>query len=295
MKREHTYKNLKTDPGDLSSDLFSHSKIPWEKSKEEIWKDLYGNLHEEDRVKNSVSRFLPRKQWLAVAASIALLLAGSGFLRFYSVSSITPAGEHASLRLPDGSTVELNAETTLKYHPYWWRITRSVEFEGEAFFKVIPGSKFKVVSPQTFTEVLGTSFNIFARELEYNVACHSGKVRVTARSSNDNVLLTPNKHAHLDQSGSFKVASADDQEDVPAWTNNLLMFASTPLRLVFDEIERQYGIKIVTPEGMHLSYSGNFALDASLENILTLLCLPFDLLYEQTSGNTYTISPSPVD
>jgi hypothetical protein len=29
-----------------------------------------------------------------------------------------------------------------------------------------------------------------------------------------------------------------------------------------------------------------------VENVLTLLCRPFDLLYEHKSGNTYTIHPA---
>jgi hypothetical protein len=110
--------------------------------------------------------------------------------------------------------------------------------------------------------------------------------------STDQVLLVPNQRALLQESGKISVTSLDNQKNTPPWVNNLLMFSSTPLRLVFDEIERQYGIKIVTPKGMQFTYSGNFALDGTVENVLTLLCRPFDLLYENKSGNTYNIYPA---
>jgi ferric-dicitrate binding protein FerR (iron transport regulator) len=101
--------------------------------------------------------------------------------------------------------------------------------------------------------------------------------------------------AKLEESGGFSVSSLENQGKNPGWTENLIMFSSAPLSLVFEEIERQYGIVIETPEVMQQMYSGNFSLDQSVENILSLLCLPFDLEYERQNGNTYLVYPSSVD
>ncbi|MEN8201334.1 MAG: FecR domain-containing protein [Bacteroidota bacterium] len=294
MKRNKVHKNQQTDP-DLSSEFLSRAKIPWEKSKEDIWQDLSDHLQEGQPSKVIIPGKLPGKQWLAMAASIALLLAVASFLRFSTRTLETLPTEHASLELPDGSVAELNAVSTLKFHPYWWWLSRDVHLEGEAFFKVEKGSKFKVSSSHAVTEALGTSFNVYSRGSDYQVVCHSGKVKVSSRLSDDVALLAPEMKASMDPSGAIQVVDLDQMEESPGWQNNLLMFSSVPLRLVFDEIERQYGIKIITPREMDLRFSGNFALESSVENVLTLLCMPFDLRYEQTSGKTYSILPDQED
>jgi len=292
MNKMHRDMKHNKDQSDLSDRIFSGAEVPWEKSKAEIWNDLEKRLVKEEASPVPVLRMLPRKQWLAMAASLVLLLAVSSFMRFYSVKTYCPAGVHTSLNLPDGSVVEVNAATTVVYHPYWWFVSRKVALEGEAFFRVEEGRKFQVVSDLGTTQVLGTTFNVFARGKDYLVSCHTGSVRVSAATSEQSVMLSPNELAELDKSGNLRVSPQVNQGQAPGWTNNLIMFTSAPLGLVFEEIERQYGIVIEAPAEMQQVYSGNFALDQSVENILSLLCLPFDLTYERQNGNVYLVYPS---
>jgi ferric-dicitrate binding protein FerR (iron transport regulator) len=293
MKRDKTHRKV-SNP-DLAPEFLSRAKIPWEKTKEEVWQELSDHLPEEAPSKVMFSGKLPGRTWIAMAASIALLLAVVSFFRYYTKTLKTLPTEHVSWELPDGSLAELNAVSTLSYHPFWWWISREVHLEGEAFFTVEGGSKFSVSSEHAVTEVLGTTFNVYARGSDYRVECHSGKVKVRSRLSDDEVVLTREMQASQDPSGAIQVQMLDQVQMAPAWKNKVLMFSSVPLRLVFDEIERQYGIQIRTPPELDRTYSGNFALDASVENVLTLLCLPFDLRYEQTSGNTYIIRPAHTD
>jgi ferric-dicitrate binding protein FerR (iron transport regulator) len=292
MKQENRHKNKKNDPAELSGLFHSHSRIPWEKSKGEVWNDLEDLMAKEDQSPVRVRHLHPNRQWLALAASLVLLLSVSSFMRFYTVKSYSPQGVHASLQLPDGSGVELNASTHLSYHPYWWFVSREVKLDGEAYFKVEKGRNFRVVSGKASTEVLGTTFNIYARGEDYIVTCHSGSVRVSEDLTGSTVTLSPRERSILKASGGFSVSSLENTPDSPGWTGNMLMFASTPLRLVFEEIERQFGIVIEIPAEMPQVYSGNFSLDQSVENILSLLCLPFDLEYELQTGNKYLVYPS---
>lgn len=280
------------DPDRLSDLHFSNTKISWEKSKAEVWGELEEQILEEDRSPVLVRRFLPGKQWLALAASLVLLLSVAGFMKFYTVKTFCPEGVHTSIQLPDGSEVELNAYTHLNYHPYWWFISRKVELDGEAFFQVEKGKKFRVVSSHATTEVLGTTFNVFARGEDYMVTCHTGKVRVSDEMTNRSVILLPEERSVLNPMGGFTVSKVTHPRQEPGWTDNLIMFASTPLQLVFEEIERQFGIIIETPDVMQQVYSGNFSLDQTVENILSLLCLPFDLEYERQTGKKYLVYPS---
>jgi ferric-dicitrate binding protein FerR (iron transport regulator) len=292
MRQENRHKHLKKDPDGLSDLFSSASKIPWEKSKEEVWKDLEDRLIKEDQDPVRVRSLHPNRHWLALAASLVLLLAVTTFIRFYTVKTYCPAGVHTSVKLPDGSNVKLNAATQLSYHPYWWFMSRKVKLEGEAFFRVEKGKRFRVVSSTAITEVLGTSFNVYARGTDHIVTCHTGSVRVSEVQGESEVTLTPNERSVLEPTGGFTVSSLADLQDTPGWTDNMIMFSSAPLRLVFDEIERQFGIVIETPAVMHEVYSGNFSLDQPVANILSLLCLPFDLAYEYQSGNKYLVYPS---
>ena len=292
MNQDNRHRDLKKDPDGLADQIFSNAKIPWGKSKAEVWNDLEEKIAKEDRTTVHLRHLHPNRQWLALAASLILLLSVSGFMKFYTVRTFCPQGVHTSQQLPDGSTVELNASTHLSYHPYWWFISREVKLEGEAFFQVEKGKKFKVLSSHATTEVLGTSFNVFARGEEYVVSCHTGSVKLSESNTGSTVILSPNERGQMETSGGFSVTKLEGVLSSPGWTDNLIMFSSAPLRLVFEEIERQFGIVIETPEGMQQVYSGNFSLDQPVEKILSLLCLPFDLEYEYQTGNKYMVHPS---
>jgi ferric-dicitrate binding protein FerR (iron transport regulator) len=292
MTQENKHTNRENDPDGHSDLFFSKAEIPWKKSKEEVWNNLEQNIMKEDRSPVPVGRLLPGRQWLALAASLVLLLSVTTFIRFYTINTQCPEGVRTSLQLPDGSTVELNASTHLSYKPYWWFFSRKVKLEGEAFFSVEKGRKFRVVSSSASTEVLGTTFNVFARGADYIVTCHTGSIRVSENLTGDVVTLSPYERSMLEPEGGFTVTKLAKLSDSPGWTDNLIMFSSTPLRLVFEEIERQFGIEIEAPEEMQQVYSGNFSLDQPVENILSLLCLPFDLEYERQTGNLYMVYPS---
>lgn len=197
MKQENRHIDNQNDPDKLSDLHFANTKISWGKSKAQVWEELEEQILEEDRSPELVRRFLPGKRWLALAASLVLLLSVAGFMKFYTVKTFCPQGVHTSLQLPDGSQVELNAYTHVNYHPYWWFISRKVELEGEAFFDVEKGKKFRVVSAHATTEVLGTTFNVFARGADYMVTCHTGRVRVSDAKSNKSVVLSPEERSVL--------------------------------------------------------------------------------------------------
>ncbi|MFH0756773.1 MAG: FecR family protein [Bacteroidota bacterium] len=290
-KDNRNNKSLK-DPEASSKAYFSGAYIPWEKSKDEVWDDLLVRLQKEGQKQGDDRRFLPGWRWLAAAASLTLLLAVTGYMRFHLRECYCPAGQHTSLELPDGSLVELNAETSIRYHPFWWFKSREVQLQGEAFFNVKPGKKFNVVSSMASTEVKGTTFNIFSRDLQYRVICLSGLVQITSARTRDQIILAPNECANLNTSGVFDISPLNEEQSAPGWMNKLIMFSSAPLKLVVDEIERQYGIEIELPPGMNQLYSGNLSLNQPVNNVLYLLCRPFDLDYEQKTGKKFIIHPA---
>ncbi len=50
MNQEKRHRDLKNDPDGFPDLIFSNAKIPWEKSKEEVWNNLEGQVTKESFV-----------------------------------------------------------------------------------------------------------------------------------------------------------------------------------------------------------------------------------------------------
>ena len=163
----------------LTNNFFGKAEIPFEKSKEDIWNKLESKLDLE--YVPETKRVISYRMTFAIAATVLLLVAVFSVFRFYTTTIESPAGLHLTAMLPDGSSVEMNAESTISYKPLWWRFSRTVKFEGEGFFEVEKGEKFTVTSNLAKTVVLGTSFNINTRNDQYAVICYTGKVKISIK------------------------------------------------------------------------------------------------------------------
>ncbi len=268
------------------TEFFSKVEIPYEKDSREIWDLMAGKLDEKPSAK--LVPFKKYKFLYAVAASVIILLGSLVAMRFYTKSIVSNKGAHLTASLPDGSTVELNAQTTLKYHPYWWRFSREISFSGEGFFQITKGSKLEVVSENGKTIVLGTSFNIFSRKDQYEVTCLSGKVMVVSSTSKE-AILTPDYHAEIDQNGDIVVKKLSKPETSTDWVDNMFSFTSAPISEVIEEIERQYDVSIHAPSNLTHFYTGYFPKDQPVEQTLNLLCKPFGLTFVKYTENEYSL------
>ncbi len=289
MNSSKQYSKKDTDLLNRSNELFERTEIPFDKSREEVWKDLSGKIHARESAGSSTRSVFFRYQRIAVAATLALLLAAGVFSRLYRVKTVSPQGETMTMELPDGSLAELNGNTTLYVHPLWWPLSRKVYQEGEAFFRVKEGRRFTVHTKPGITEVLGTTFTVFARDNRFHVTCHSGRVKVRESSSDHSATLSANERADLDPGGAFRIENVNVDPHSPAWKNRHLVFTSTPFREVLDEVESYYGIQIEYPADKDLVYTGNFKPDQSAEKTLSLICRPFNLTYEKRSESEYRI------
>jgi ferric-dicitrate binding protein FerR (iron transport regulator) len=282
---EHINKNLKRN--DEPIDRFSNGTIPWNLSREEVWKEMESRIGKEP-----VSGVLKiRSAWIrfSAAAVILILLGISFFIRYYTRYYTTETGQQLEIVLPDGSKASLNASTSVTYHPYWWRFTRKIELKGEAFFTVEKGKEFEVISALGHTIVVGTSFNILSVDDVYEVTCMTGKVRVIAKATGDEAILTQNQKALLGSSGRFNIDYEANALESTAWTRGEFYFTSAPLTEVFRKIELRYGITIEYKQKDTLFYTGYFKKDKKVENILNLVCLPFGMKFEETSDRVYQI------
>jgi ferric-dicitrate binding protein FerR (iron transport regulator) len=284
MKEHNPHTNL-SEIEEHSKAFFSNGTFHWKVSSDDIWEKMQPNLTEDK--KRFV--FLRSKSFsYAVAAVFVLLVGLGGFFRFYTKTIQVTAGKHQLVELPDGSSIQLNAQSRISYKPYWWKFNRSLQFEGEAFFKVKKGKAFSVTSNKAITEVLGTSFNIFSREQAYKVTCVTGRVKVISETKNE-VILSPDSRATVLPDGHIKLEEEINTIPDISWKDNYFQFTAVPFKSVIDEIERQYNLKIMIDEPVTGKYTGNFKREDSVDNVLEYVCLPMGLRFKKVSGDTYLI------
>ncbi len=286
MSNNNKHIDDRADFEKMSEELFSKLEISWKKDKEQLWDELETKF--ETNSSKTVSLNLSWVKY-AVAALVLMLLATSLFLKFYTRTIRSVDGQHLAHVLPDGSRIELNAASTISYHPYWWRFSRQVEFTGEGFFSVQKGKVFDVVSANGRTSVLGTSFNIYSRRKDYIVTCLTGRVRVEAVETRSQVILNPDEKAVLDKHGAFEISYNIDSNNTISWINNQFVFTSVPLNRVMEEISRQYKVKINYTLSDKFIYSGGFSKNNPVEEVLNLVCKPFGINFVADKNGNYVL------
>lgn len=285
MKKQTSHSSLAyTDK--QSKVFFAGGTFNWEKSADEVWQNIEASIVDSPR------RTLRSLHAFALsAAAITVLLIGLSIFFYTHTQTITvPAGQHASANLPDGSTVQLNAQSEIHFKPYWWYIKREAFFEGEALFEVEKGQTFTVKSTGGATQVVGTSFNIYARPNSYRVTCLTGMVKVLS-PSNQEAYLSPNSRATILPNGHIETEENIDTLPEISWKNNYFRFTATPLIEVLNEIERQYNVHIELDAVTAANYTGNFSRQHNVEEVLELICPALGLNFIQTASDTYRITP----
>lgn len=268
-------------------DRFFHSATPpYFKSKEEVWAELSKTLTEKPQA--NVIRFRSYLLPAAAAAVFVLLLGSFLVMRYYTASVISGYGEFKTAQLPDGSVVELNAGSRLSYHPLWWRFERIAGLAGEGYFNVAKGKTFRVRSENGSTEVLGTTFTVYARPDEYRVTCFTGAVKVASVTGQE-AVLSPNYQARVSPDGHIIVSREKTPETINAWITGMFSFNAYPLRLVLNEIERQFNVRILFEPDKEYLYTGHFSKDKPVGEVLELIFKPFGLKFVQKSEGIFEV------
>lgn len=242
-----------------------------------------------------------RLYWYAAAAVLMLL----GTTLFFLITKkkplpvnadqlvSTPAGSRKTIRLPDGTVVQLNAGTSLVIPGDFGLKDRVIKLTGEAFFTVATDAThpFIIHAGNMQTTVLGTSFNIrsWPGEATWAIGVSTGKVKV-ANEVNKQVVaecLTANKSlTHHIESGTDDITDTD--ATMPgAWRNNIFQFNNSSMAEIGQELQRQYNIPVVVNgEGKN---GGHYKISFSREPLTKVLKVLGGL-----TGITYTIKSDQV-
>ena len=207
------------------------------------------------------SRF-PRRLALAVALTALILTAATIVWYPFSRAPVytTEIGEQRSVRLVDGSTVELNSRSGIRVR--FSKAERRIDLlSGEALFQVTKdhARPFIVRSGTAQVKAIGTQFDVNRKQSATVVTVVEGRVAVTGRSSvflvaGEQVTLTP-------QSTPRPVRT--NVSAVTAWTQNQLVFESARLIDVAEEFNRYSPRALVVKDKGRspLRLSGVFSTD----------------------------------
>ena len=208
----------------------------------------------------------------------------------FSVAT-TETGEQLTVYLPDSSIVTVNAASTISYNTINWKNERLVNLDGEAFFEVNKGSRFVVKTPLGEVKVLGTSFNVKDRGKQLEVACFNGKVGVKSVILDKPELLTAGQGVLISDKGQQIEQWTLTENEKPSWTTGFSTFKDNKLAAVFEELQRQYGVKLTLDKTVDTArvYSGGFP-HKDLTNALKTICDPMQLKYELVGQNEVKIS-----
>lgn len=153
----------------------------------------------------------------------------------------TAVGERRSLRLADGSQVELNAGTklTVAFARDARRVTLS---EGEAIFDVAhePARPFLITAGDRTVRVVGTQFDVRRRDGRLSVTVARGlvEVRPTAGAGRAYRLHPGQQLRHRDGEEAVELGLAAPA-DVFGWREGRLVFHDQPLSEVIAEANLQ--------------------------------------------------------
>ena len=226
-----------------------------------------------------------RKTWIAAAAMIVVLL-GIGFYLLQPTRHAAGNGEMYAFSLPDQSQVLLNAGSQASFKSWDWSSNREVSLQGEAYFKVAKGQKFTVETNLGSVTVLGTQFNVKARDNRFEVTCYEGKVSVASATTQQ--IILPGQRIVINESDRIL---ATTKAIAPEWTRHELLFENASFTAVLAELERQYDVSIDSALQTQQLFSGSIPgndLDAALK----IIAVTYHLDLKQ-SGNTISLNPLP--
>ena len=222
----------------------------------------------------------------------------SGKVMFNTIT--TPRGGKFTVTLPDGTTVWLNASTTLKFPTNFSGKERRVDLTGEAYFEVAQNIEkpFIVIAASSRIKVCGTHFNVMAypEDNESRTTLLEGIVEVSssklakAGAENSVVTLAPGQQASM-STGSEIIVKEADTEEVIAWKNGLFIFKNEGIESIMQKISRWYGVEIVyDADFTPTTFTGKISRSENISGVLRMLELT-EVVSFKITGKTISVMP----
>lgn len=245
-----------------------------------------------------------RPKFLKYAAVLLLMMGLSGATGYFISKPdipaskyariIVPKGERSKVVLSDGSVVQLNGGSLLKFPPSFHSGKRTVFLEGEAFFDVARDRlhPFIVEAGKLQVKVLGTKFNISSYPDDKTITTYleEGKVEVRI-DGKEGAFLKPTEALEYNKSTRKVVRQTMNDSRFSDWTNGILNIKGETIEELARKLERRFDIRIEfgDDEIRKHTYSGSIK-DENLYTVLEALRFASSLKYEKNERNVILYS-----
>ncbi len=259
-----------------SKDIKSFSaKNAFNKFKQRVIREIEANKHN--------NRIVHLKPIIRVAVTIAIIITigyGAFHAGYQSTNQGSPViiacspGENATLKLPDGSDVWLNSESSLTYYKDFNKGKRNVYLKGEAFFEVESNKKnpFIVNAANMKVTATGTRFNVMAYENEtyLQASLLEGIIEIEANQKKFQLqageMISVNK-----ETLKLRKDKILDSDKIIGWRDGKLIFKNEALSDLVRKFERFYDVNFELSPGIDtIRFSGTLQYE-SIDELIKIL------------------------
>lgn len=181
-------------------------------------------------------------------------LAKSEYTEQEMIECYVPNGKQETIKLPDGSFIQVNSGSLLIYPRKFSEKKRSVYLSGEANFTVAKDSHkpFIVSTGPLKVEVLGTKFNIesYPDNECITTTLENGSIKIYKNNEPEKaIIMQPDEQViYNEQNHTFSIDWVE-ASDCAMWTKGELRFVNQPLTNILNVMERKYDVNIkLSPE-----------------------------------------------
>ena len=227
------------------------------------------------------------RPWAAAAVIAAVSLGvwigrlGPGAKEVMGTEYFAGSTEPVTVALADGSFIRLGAGSRVRFVEH--AELRETWLSGRGFFGVESDTErpFVVHTDLGDARVLGTRFEIESGDAELKVIVVEGRVAVTSTNGRA-VEVSRGQVARLGINGDFSVETVENVYDLLDWPEGILLFQSTPLPQVVEEMSAHFGVTITLDDpaltGRTVTaWFGDDTLDEVVESICLLVQAECDI------------------
>lgn len=228
------------------------------------------------------------------AAAILILGIGVYFLNnFYNIQkweTVSALNEKKNVVLPDGSSVWLNTNSSLKYS-----ITdngdRVCHLNGEAYFEVtkMESRPFSVETNYSRIQVIGTSFNINNKtEAGQDIlSVTSGKVSFSEKNTGDEEVIVAAGQSSVYTYSTHSIKTQKIDLNSLSWKTGILQFSNMTLNEVAEVLKEYYNTKIEVDPSIQTCLLNATITNLPLEDALIVIQKTLNVDYEVTKEAIY--------
>lgn len=261
--------------------------------------------HDLRRMKKKIDASIRKKPaflgapWiLSYAAAILIIFFFSTTVSLYKdkkkietneVCLSTASGEKSHVRLPDGTMVNLNEESSITYQfAAFNRKERAISFSGEGYFDVARDEEmpFVINTGKMQVEVLGTKFLLVGRDAlhQAEIILDEGSVRLQSKIADCTVALSKGQKAILDFSSGMISVSMSDKQGKATFNRTRIEFVDTPFEDIVKALSESYRVNIQVKGMAPAAHFTGYLPLTNLSEALEILSKVYGMDVSLTSG-----------